>query len=137
MKRCPTCDRTFDDSLSFCVDDGVVLSASFPANSELPTLVGVGPHNLHPGVKTIFSVFGKKRATSLARAYLITKARMNYIEFELCLAQLESGGYIDVVGIWQPMGPDYYLTPKGMELAVALGVTKWKVNACGLSADLW
>lgn len=29
MKSCPKCSRTYDDSLSFCLEDGSVLSASF------------------------------------------------------------------------------------------------------------
>jgi thiol-disulfide isomerase/thioredoxin len=29
MKRCPTCDRTFEDSFTFCLIDGSVLSAPF------------------------------------------------------------------------------------------------------------
>jgi formylglycine-generating enzyme required for sulfatase activity len=29
MKKCPTCDRTFDDTMSFCLVDGSVLSAPF------------------------------------------------------------------------------------------------------------
>jgi len=29
MKSCPTCNRTFDDTLSFCLEDGAVLSAPF------------------------------------------------------------------------------------------------------------
>jgi hypothetical protein len=30
MKRCPTCDRTYgDDSITFCLDDGTLLSASY------------------------------------------------------------------------------------------------------------
>jgi formylglycine-generating enzyme required for sulfatase activity len=33
MKRCPTCDRTFDDTLTFCLIDGSVLSAPFDPHS--------------------------------------------------------------------------------------------------------
>src|ERR1700674_5496912 len=29
MKRCPTCNRTFEDSLTYCLIDGSVLSAPF------------------------------------------------------------------------------------------------------------
>lgn len=29
MKRCPTCSRTFEESLTFCLVDGAVLSAPF------------------------------------------------------------------------------------------------------------
>lgn len=29
MKSCPSCNRTFDDTLSFCLEDGAVLSPSF------------------------------------------------------------------------------------------------------------
>lgn len=34
MKSCPKCNRTYDDSLSFCLEDGSLLSASF---TEKPT----------------------------------------------------------------------------------------------------
>jgi formylglycine-generating enzyme required for sulfatase activity len=33
MKRCPICDRTFDDTLTFCLVDGSVLSAPFDPHS--------------------------------------------------------------------------------------------------------
>jgi len=36
MKSCPKCNRTYADSLSFCVEDGATLSAPFDLN---PTLV--------------------------------------------------------------------------------------------------
>lgn len=38
MKRCPTCDRTFEDSFTFCLIDGSVLSAPFDlkATQDLP-----------------------------------------------------------------------------------------------------
>ena len=29
MKHCPTCNRTFDDTMSFCLVDGTILSAPF------------------------------------------------------------------------------------------------------------
>jgi len=29
MKQCPTCNRTFDDTMSFCLVDGTILSAPF------------------------------------------------------------------------------------------------------------
>jgi len=36
MKSCPTCKRTFDDTMSFCLVDGSVLSAPFDANATQP-----------------------------------------------------------------------------------------------------
>ena len=33
MKRCPTCERTFDDTLTFCLVDGSILSAPFDPHS--------------------------------------------------------------------------------------------------------
>jgi hypothetical protein len=33
MKSCPKCNRTYDDSLSFCLEDGSILSASFSEKS--------------------------------------------------------------------------------------------------------
>jgi thioredoxin 1 len=35
MKRCPTCDRTFEDSFTFCLIDGSVLSAPFDLKATL------------------------------------------------------------------------------------------------------
>src|SRR6185369_6384346 len=32
MKSCPTCNRTFDDTMTFCLIDGAVLSAPFDPN---------------------------------------------------------------------------------------------------------
>jgi len=34
MKRCPTCSRTFEDTLTYCLIDGSVLSAPFADSSE-------------------------------------------------------------------------------------------------------
>jgi hypothetical protein len=36
MKSCPACKRTFDDTLSFCLDDGSLLSAPFDPQSAQP-----------------------------------------------------------------------------------------------------
>ena len=37
MKRCPQCDRTFsDETLSFCIADGQLLSASYDGPATLP-----------------------------------------------------------------------------------------------------
>jgi formylglycine-generating enzyme required for sulfatase activity len=33
MKRCPTCNRTFEDTMSFCLVDGSILSAPFDPNA--------------------------------------------------------------------------------------------------------
>ena len=38
MKSCPTCNRTFEDTFTFCLIDGSILSAPFdPAKPEPPT----------------------------------------------------------------------------------------------------
>lgn len=43
MKRCPTCQRTFeDDSLTYCLDDGTPLVSEASSDSE-PTLVSPSP----------------------------------------------------------------------------------------------
>lgn len=42
MKRCPTCKREFDDSLTYCLDDGSPLVAESPPDSEA-TLVTPSP----------------------------------------------------------------------------------------------
>jgi len=34
MKSCPTCNRTFEDTLTFCLVDGSILSAPFDPNAE-------------------------------------------------------------------------------------------------------
>jgi hypothetical protein len=33
MKSCPTCNRTFEDSLTFCLVDGAILSAPYDAQA--------------------------------------------------------------------------------------------------------
>jgi hypothetical protein len=44
MKRCPTCQRSFDDdSLSFCLDDGTPLASEGLSRSDASTLVGSAP----------------------------------------------------------------------------------------------
>jgi hypothetical protein len=47
MKRCPTCQRTFEDALSFCLDDGTPLVASGPSTDSQATLVSP-KHDLPP-----------------------------------------------------------------------------------------
>ena len=42
MKRCPTCKKTFDDSLTYCLDDGTPLATETRPDSE-PTLVSPSP----------------------------------------------------------------------------------------------
>lgn len=39
MKTCPACDRTFDDTMTFCLDDGSLLSAPHKAGVDAPTVV--------------------------------------------------------------------------------------------------
>ena len=34
MKSCPTCNRTFEDTMTFCLVDGSILSAPFDPNVE-------------------------------------------------------------------------------------------------------
>ena len=45
MKRCPMCDRTYDDSQAFCVNDGATLEsdASAPAYDPMKTIVATPP----------------------------------------------------------------------------------------------
>jgi hypothetical protein len=45
MKRCPMCDRTYDDSQSFCVNDGATLTTEQPQASydPLKTIVSTPP----------------------------------------------------------------------------------------------
>jgi hypothetical protein len=44
MKTCPTCNRTFDDSFSFCLDDG---SPLYFENDETKTLIQVNEDKLY------------------------------------------------------------------------------------------
>jgi hypothetical protein len=39
MKKCPKCDRTFEDSFSFCLEDGTVLSSSLDDTNEQVTAI--------------------------------------------------------------------------------------------------
>ncbi len=38
MKSCPVCSRTFEDTLTYCLIDGSVLSAPFDPQATLPNL---------------------------------------------------------------------------------------------------
>jgi uncharacterized protein len=49
MKRCPQCNRTYsDESFSFCLDDGTLLSASYDPDGTLvlPTTVKSDPSSI-------------------------------------------------------------------------------------------
>ena len=53
MKRCPTCNRTFENTLTFCLSDGAILSAPFDpqatqviAGSEQPESNGAKSSSL-------------------------------------------------------------------------------------------
>ena len=50
MKRCPMCDRTYDDSQSFCVNDGATLTSdqSQAAYDPLKTIVSTPPPQSAP-----------------------------------------------------------------------------------------
>lgn len=58
MKSCPTCERTFEDTFTFCLVDGGILSAPYnpqatqriPATNrtDLPTEVVPGSHSQKP-----------------------------------------------------------------------------------------
>ena len=44
MKRCPMCDRTYDDSQTFCVNDGATLvNDAAPSYDPLKTIVSTPP----------------------------------------------------------------------------------------------
>src|SRR6476660_4676434 len=50
MKQCPTCKRTYSDSsLSFCLDDGALLSAPFPTQAVGGPAVDPPPTLVMPG----------------------------------------------------------------------------------------
>ncbi len=44
MKRCPMCDRTYDDSQTFCVNDGATLTSdAAPSYDPMKTIVSTPP----------------------------------------------------------------------------------------------
>src|SRR5205809_1139986 len=45
MKRCPTCKRTFDDSLTYCLDDGTPLTVEDARADSEETLVSPSPQH--------------------------------------------------------------------------------------------
>ena len=47
MKKCPTCDKTFEDSMKFCQVDGTPLVEDEPAFDPYATMVG-GPAGMKP-----------------------------------------------------------------------------------------
>jgi len=49
MKKCPACNRTYsDETLSFCLEDGSLLSASFNLSEEQETVVRPNSAELPP-----------------------------------------------------------------------------------------
>ena len=49
MKKCPACNRTYsDETLSFCLEDGSLLSASFNLHEEPETVVRPNKAELAP-----------------------------------------------------------------------------------------
>ena len=76
IKRCPTCNRTYsDESISFCLADGALLSAPYDGAKEEPPPTEVLPpvHNLvppteaaKPPIPTMTSLPGAQKYSPLA-----------------------------------------------------------------------
>ncbi len=70
MKKCPSCNRSFsDDTLSFCLEDGVLLSPAYDldetvAMSEIPTATQVNRNTGH-------NDFDQPRNSNQAVTYLL------------------------------------------------------------------
>ncbi len=59
MKRCPTCNQTFEeDWLSFCTDDGTSLVDFTPLSREPPPTIRVDAPDTNPLRKTTFDLPG-------------------------------------------------------------------------------
>src|SRR5437870_7179189 len=60
MKRCPTCNRTFDDDwLAFCTEDGSTLVESAPLKQEPPPTVQIpSAPNTNPSSQPAFDLPG-------------------------------------------------------------------------------
>src|SRR5205823_4489034 len=52
MKRCPACDRTFDDTLTFCLIDGSILDAPFEPRASSDTVLPGSQPTLAPAPPT-------------------------------------------------------------------------------------
>lgn len=56
MKSCPTCNRTFEDTMSFCLVDGSILSAPFDPNArrrEVTPSETASPTMMYPGPNSV------------------------------------------------------------------------------------
>lgn len=67
MKSCPTCNRTFEDTMSFCLVDGSILSAPFDPNARRREVVPL-PETAPPN--------GVNQSTSLIRTARLMAERM-------------------------------------------------------------
>lgn len=61
MKSCPKCDRTFDDSLAFCLEDGSVLSAPIKDSLSGIEPSEAAPTEFIPGSDSILTVTAQLR----------------------------------------------------------------------------
>jgi len=62
MKRCPTCKREFEDSISYCLDDGSPLVAE-PRGDSDATLVNPSPHDRDTPITQYGQLGGKATVT--------------------------------------------------------------------------
>lgn len=89
MKRCPQCDRTFsDETLSFCIADGQLLSASYDSPATLP----LAPARATNGAVTevLASPLTPERARRIMRRNLIAGAVGVPVGVIIFLIQLSS-----------------------------------------------
>jgi hypothetical protein len=99
MRRCPTCNQTFEeDWLSFCTQDGTTLiEDSVEASEPLPTIVP--PHGAEPAVADEQATWNLPSANAVAASPL----RQQPAE----------------TPVWQPPPPPTYVQPPSKTLATA------------------
>lgn len=111
MKRCPRCNRVFDDSLDFCTEDGTPLtqetfvlpSEAAPLNAEEETVIRTAPANTHlqsPPAPTVR--FDYRIPPPAAVAPVIVEKRRSAGKYALflVLGLILGGGLVLTAGIF-------------------------------------
>jgi TonB family protein len=102
IKRCPTCNRTYsDETISFCLADGSLLSAPYPASQKepppteilLPPTRAVPPPTrpAEPAVPTITSLPEPRVFSTSADVTYRNNSALTWILFSLAAALLLTG----------------------------------------------
>ena len=64
MKRCPSCNRTFDDTQNFCLEDATPLISEASSYDPAKTVLATGPDAMD---NAEFSIFGKQISIAVTK----------------------------------------------------------------------